>query len=198
MSRTFAWLVGGALLAGCAHGQKTPAQSEKSADLNGTWDWIVSASDEDNNKRVEQEEWHLRQMDGIIDGFYLRTVTVVSGDDNLFRCNGQKRFQKRIRFDVSGRVTGGEVMLRETNVDIEPGPCSAPLHALQTYRGRATGQSLTLIWDAEMATGARARGQQVLFRRPAEEPGRAEQVAQRPLEHSQEPPAAQIAGTWIW
>jgi hypothetical protein len=164
------------------------------------WDWIVSSADEDNNKRVEQEEWHLLQRDGQVSGFYLRTVTVVSGDDNLFRCNGQKRFQKRMRFDVTGRVAGSDVALRETGVEVEPGPCSAPLHGLQNYHGRASGQSLTLQWDADLPSGARQRGQQVLFRRPPEEGG-GDEAARRPpqpFEHAAEPPATQISGTWTW
>jgi hypothetical protein len=190
---------------GCAHTGKTAAsgapEAGPAADITGVWDWIVSSSDDDNNKRVEQEEWHLLQASGSVHGYYLRTVTVVSGDDTLFRCNRQKRFQKRMRFDVSGRVMGTEVVLQETGVDIEPGPCSAPLRGLQSYRGRATAQSLTLMWDSEAQSGARLRGQQVLFRRPPDEgSGREEHatVATQPFEHAAEPPAAQISGTWIW
>src|SRR5690348_17827127 len=125
MSRARHLLAALLVVGGCAHSAGSPsAKSTASSNLSGVWDWIISAADEDNNKRVEQEEWHLRQHEGVIDGWYLRTVTVVSGDDNAFRCNGQKRFEKRMRFDVSGRVAGDEIMLREVNVEIEPGPCS--------------------------------------------------------------------------
>ena len=200
MSRARPLLAALLVIGGCAHSAGSPsAKTAATSNLSGVWDWIISAADDDNNKRVEQEEWHLRQHDGVIDGWYLRTVTVVSGDDNAFRCNGQKRFEKRMRFDVSGRVAGDEVMLREINVEVEPGPCSAPLHALQNYRGKATDKSLTLAWDAELPTGQRARGSQTLFRRPAEEgvPAPTENAASRPLEPAL-PPAAVIAGTWTW
>jgi hypothetical protein len=190
------------VIGGCAHapGHAGSAKDAALANVTGVWDWIISAADDDNNKRVEQEEWHLRQRDDAIEGWYLRTVTVVSGDDSAFRCNGQKRFEKRMRFDIQGRVSGQDVLLREVNVEVEPGPCSAPLHALQSYRGKASGKALTLAWDAELPTGQRARGSQTLFRRPPEDTGAgeaAENAAARPLEPT-EPPAAQIAGTWIW
>jgi len=195
-----AWLV--LLAVGCAHGGASSSAGRDLGPLSnvsGTWDWIVSTSDEDNNKRIEQEEWHLRQSGDALDGDYLRTVTVISGDDNLFRCNGEKRFQKRMRFQVQGRVRGAQVQLREVGVEIEPGPCGLPVHSLQTYEGRTAGQSLTLSWDAEMPSGLHQRGQQVLFRRPPEEPGaRAASHEEASFAHTQEPPAAQISGTWTW
>src|SRR5207245_1511286 len=117
---------------------------------------------------------------------------------NLFRCNGEKRFQKRMRFHVAGHVAGPRVELRETGVEIEPGPCGMPVRALQTYEGRSAGQSLTLTWVAETPMGPRT-GQQILFRRPAEETG-AQAASQKtePFRPGGEPPATQIGGTWIW
>src|SRR5262245_11146007 len=107
----------GLLAAGCAHAAGTAEGKGAHVNVSGTWDWIVSTNDDDNNKRIEQEEWHLRQAGQVLDGEYMRTVTVVSGDENLFRCNGEKRFQKRMRFRVQGRIAGPRIELRETGVE---------------------------------------------------------------------------------
>jgi hypothetical protein len=170
--------------------------------LTGVWDWIISSNDDDNNRRIEQEEWHLSQDGDQIDGFYLRTVTVVSGDENLFRCNGEKRFQKRMRFRVHGRMSAGDVALRETDIEVEPGPCGTAMHALQAYIGRANERSLTLMWETEMPSGMHQRGQQVLFRRPpGDEPQAGIEVPAHPNDkrafHA-EAPAALVTGTWTW
>jgi hypothetical protein len=182
----------------CAHVQPSSggsaAPEKRPSNLSGVWDWILSSTDDDNNKRIEQEEWHLEQRGDVIDGFYYRLVTVISGDDNLFRCNGQRKFQKRMQFRVQGQVRGQEVVLRESGVDVEPGPCGTPVRELQSYIGRTSGQSLTLTWDAELPSGLHQRGQQVLFRRPLE------QAAARiePLQRAAEPPALQVSGIWTW
>jgi hypothetical protein len=73
-------------------------------------------------------------------------------------------------------------------------------HELQNYRGRWNGESLMLTWDAQMPTGMRQRGLQVLYRRPLQatdeethEPMPVESIAT-----AAEPPSAQISGTWTW
>jgi hypothetical protein len=186
---------------GCAHpgGTRAPGGPAGAGNVSGVWDWIVSANDEDNNKRIEQEEWHLRQAGSAVEGFYVRTLTVVSGDDNLFRCNGQRRFQKRMRFQVEGQVAGSDLLVREVGVEVEPGPCGVPVHGLQSYSGRIGERSLTLHWDAELSPGMRQPRQQVLYRRPPDQGGDG-QTASHPsaFETPATGPAVHVAGTWTW
>ena len=101
--------------AGCAatapHARVATAAPAHPADPNapdasGTWDWMFRSTDDQGDMRVEQEEWHLQQKSGRIDGYYDRAVTMMSVDERLFRCNQRLGFTKTTRVRVAGPDRG--------------------------------------------------------------------------------------------
>src|SRR4249919_301569 len=64
--------------------QKPTAQSGSrtvSTDATGVWDWMFRSQDDQGDERVEQEEWHLSQRGGKVEGYYDRKVTMLSVDE---------------------------------------------------------------------------------------------------------------------
>ena len=125
-------------LAGCAHlRSRTTAAAKPAAEAKlpapeatGIWDWIFRGSDEHGNLRVEQEEWHLVQRGGAVEGYYDRAVTLLSTDDRLFRCNQKLGFTRFTRVKVAGAVAGdNRIRLQELNRFLRRG-CGGDLKAL--------------------------------------------------------------------
>jgi hypothetical protein len=127
----------------------------------GTWDWVYRSNDEHGNLRVEQEEWHLVQQGTAIEGYYDRALTLLSLDDQLFRCNQQLGITKFTRVRVTGSVEGKRVRVHEVSFDARPGPCDDGARSLNHYEGELETSTLRLEY-AERA------GEQTLLRRPRE------------------------------
>ena len=77
MSRFTLALLSLSLAAGCATTGKRPVAAAASApaqrdfsspEVSGVWDWMFRSTDDQGDMRVEQEEWHLSQRNGRIDG----------------------------------------------------------------------------------------------------------------------------------
>lgn len=165
-----------------------------SPDASGTWDWMFRSTDDQGDMRVEQEEWHLSQKGGRIEGWYDRAVTMMSVDERLFRCNQRLGFTKTTRVRVAGQIDGDRIMLREVGFEAKPGPCDDGARNLVAYIGVLRGATLALRWGPEAG--------QTLVRRtdgghsplaPAEVGGDVRQASMQTSDASNP-----VAGTWIW
>ena len=155
---------------------------------------MFRSTDDQGDMRVEQEEWHLRQRAGRIEGYYNRAVTMMSVDERLFRCNQRLGFTKSTRVRVAGQIEGDRVVLREVGFEAKPGPCDDGARNLVAYIGVLRGATLALRWGPEAG--------QTLVRRtdggrsplvPSEIGG---DVQTASMQTSDAP--APIAGTWTW
>ncbi|HEY2745211.1 MAG TPA: hypothetical protein VGL86_11330 [Polyangia bacterium] len=164
------------------------------ADASGTWDWMFRSTDDQGDMRVEQEEWHLAQKSGHIEGYYDRAVTMMSVDERLFRCNQRLGFTKTTRVRVAGQIEGDRIVLREVAFEAKPGPCDDGARNLVAYIGVLHGATLALRWGPEAG--------QTLVRRtdgghspldPAQSGGDVQQASMSAPE-----PAAALGGTWVW
>jgi hypothetical protein len=190
--------------AGCAattsRARVAAATQAKAADANapdasGTWDWMFRSTDDQGDMRVEQEEWHLSQKAGHIDGYYDRAVTMMSVDERLFRCNQRLGFTKTTRVRVAGQIDGDRVVLREVGFEAKPGPCDDGARNLVAYIGVLHGATLALRWGPEAG--------QTLVRRtdgggrtplaPADIGGDVRQASMQTTDMT-----TPLAGTWTW
>jgi hypothetical protein len=197
-------LVGCAATAPVSHRASTaPSISSSKAsgsDASGTWDWIYSSHDDQGDERLEQEEWHLVQRNGKVEGYYDRKVTMLSVDERLFRCNQRLGFTKVTRVRVAGSVASGHINLREIAFEAKPSPCDDGARQLVEYSGAidGSGQMLQLRW----APGAG----QMLHRRLDNQPPLLQAVdfqpdAQQPnyRRASTSPGVSMpVDGTWEW
>jgi hypothetical protein len=127
--------------------------AEARADLTGEWVWEHRAVGLDGERRVEQERWVLEQHGGELRGHYESTVTLTSGDDRPFRCSRAVEYTTHASFDVVGRVEDdNRVLLRETAVKVQPGPCDPGQRRLASYTGSAVPGALTLDWGGGRQT----------------------------------------------
>ncbi|MEO6954431.1 MAG: hypothetical protein ABI321_21720 [Polyangia bacterium] len=118
-------------------------------EINGVWDWVYRSTDDQGDMRIEQEEWHLVQRNGQVDGYYDRVVTLMSTDDRLFRCNQKLGFTKTTRVKLSGKVEGDHVSLRETAFQAASNPCDDGARNLVAYAGTLRQGTLSLRWGPE-------------------------------------------------
>jgi hypothetical protein len=145
------------LLSGCAGVAHPPATTTaerahaaaSTPSASGTWDWVFRSTDEQGDMRVEQEEWHLTQRGGRIEGYYDRAVTMMSVDERLFRCNQRLGFTKSTRVRVAGQIEGDRVILREVAFEAKPGPCDDGARNLVAYVGTLHASTLALRWGPE-------------------------------------------------
>lgn len=122
-------------------------------DLAGEWRWEHKTVDVDGDRRVEQERWVLEQNDGEILGHYESTVTITAGSERPFHCNQANEFTTHARFDVVGRIEeGNRLVLRETAVQVDPGPCDPGRRRLASYRGSFADGAIMLDWGAGRQT----------------------------------------------
>ena len=194
-----------AAAAGCAgtapRGHVTTAAAARVAvdgsgpDASGTWDWMFRSTDDQGDMRVEQEEWHLSQKGGHIDGYYDRAVTMMSVDERLFRCNQRLGFTKTTRVRVAGQIEGDRIVLREVGFEAKPGPCDDGARNLVAYIGVLHGATLALRWGPEAG--------QTLVRRtdsaghtPLNADDVGGDVRQASMQTSDTP--APVGGTWVW
>ena len=165
--------------------------------VSGVYDWTLSTTDEHGDIYLEKEEWHLTQTGSALAGWYDRTVTVVSSDEQPYRCNRKLSFSKFTRVRFSGTVAGEKLEVRE--VGFEPGkpnPCDSGERMLVSYKGVARAATIELLW----APGAG----QTLYRRESVSPalaveGKPAQVVAA-IEGAPASVAASmpIAGTYEW
>lgn len=141
----------------------------------GAWFWANRSVGPQGDLQFEQEEWALDVEKNNIAGFYDRTVMLLSSDGRPFRCNGEISFTRRTRYAVEGKVQGTKIELRETDYDVEPGPCESGVRMLDAYQGTVSRSQLVLRW-----TG----GEQVLQRRATPRSGPQESL--------------DLTGTWAW
>jgi hypothetical protein len=121
----------------------------RAPDASGVWDWVFRSTDDQGDMRVEQEEWHLAQKGGSIEGYYDRVVTLMSTDERLFRCNQKLGFTKTTRVKISGRIDGDRVTLRETAFQAASSPCDDGARNLVAYVGVLRQGTLSLRWGPE-------------------------------------------------
>lgn len=175
-----------------AHPASARVVADLDPDASGVWDWMFRSTDDQGDMRVEQEEWHLSQRGGRIDGYYDRAVTMMSVDERLFRCNQRLGFTKTTRVRVAGQIEGDRVMLREVGFEAKPGPCDDGARNLVAYIGVLRGATLALRWGPEAG--------QTLVRRtdgghtPLVQPEVGGDVRTASINE----PAAPLGGTWIW
>jgi hypothetical protein len=188
---------------GCATQKVNPPPSpapqlarSDSTDASGVWDWVYRSTDDQGDMRVEQEEWHLLQRGGHIEGYYDRAVTLMSVDERLFRCNQKLGFTKMTRVRIAGSVEGERVMLREVAFEAKPGPCDDGARNLVEYRGVLRGGMLSLRWGPEAG--------QTLVRRvedgraPLMPAGAFSDPDQPLVTRTAEVMSAPVEGTWEW
>ena len=153
----FGGLVGtaglGGMAGGCAHAPvptaKPVAKVEPSApraEATGVWDWVFRSTNSQGDVRVEQEEWHLQQKGADVQGYYDRSVTMMSTDERLFRCNRQMGFTRFTHVRVAGSVEGENLRLRELAFEAKPGPCDDGARNLVEYVGVVGEATLKLLW----------------------------------------------------
>ena len=121
----------------------------RAVEVNGVWDWVYRSTDDQGDVRIEQEEWHLLQRNGQIDGYYDRVVTLMSTDDRLFRCNQKLGFTKTTRVKLAGKIEGDHVSLRETAFQAASNPCDDGARNLVAYAGTLRQGTLSLRWGPE-------------------------------------------------
>jgi len=123
------------------------------ADLSGEWRWEHRTVDGDGDRKVELERWVLEQQDGELHGHYDSTVTMTAGGERPFGCNQGSEYTTHARFEVLGRIEeGGRLQLRETSVQVDPGPCERGQRRLASYRGAFTDGAIVLDWGAGRQT----------------------------------------------
>jgi hypothetical protein len=134
---------------------EAPDGSEQ-ANLQGFWVWENRGVLPTGDEKHEREEWHISQNGTMLTGYYDRSIRQVSLDGMAYRCNGALDFEIVTRYQVSGEIRNGRVVLREQAYEILQGsPCDDGRRRLDAYQGRATPDEIRLIWGV---------GQQVLRR----------------------------------
>jgi hypothetical protein len=142
----------------------SPAPAPRSANAAGAWTWstrsIEPTGEAAGATRIEQEDWQLEvAADGVIGGWYVRTVTVFDEDGRPFACSGEPRFQYRDRYRLRGAGSGRRLTVTEIEVETVPNRCvrAAERH-LDAAVGHLDGDYLVLEW--------RGGRRQVLHRLP--------------------------------
>lgn len=163
-------------------------------DATGVWDWMYRSTDDQGDMRVEQEEWHLAQKGTRIEGWYDRSVTMMSVDERLFRCNQRLGFTKTTRVRVAGQIAGDRVTLREVSFQATPGPCDDGARNLVAYSGVLRGSTLALRWgpEAGQTLVRRTDGGHTPLVQMDEPMGDVRQASMSPTA------SMPIAGTWVW
>ena len=131
--------------------------SEPAPDLSGEWLWEHRTVDVDGDRKVEMERWVLEQHDAEISGHYESTVILTAGGERPFHCNQGNQYTTHARFEVVGRIEqGNRLALRETVVQVDPGPCERGQRRLASYRGSIADGAIVLDWGAGRQTLRRA------------------------------------------
>jgi len=182
------------------------------SEVSGVWDAMSQTTIGEGigagDTRIEKQEWHLTQDGRAITGYYIAALTFVSGDGRPYVCSRQPQFSAMQRFNVVGRVLGGQIEIQELEQRAAQAGnhCDPGLRQLARYNGRLDGDVLTLVNGAQRRT---------LYR--IHNPGDAEMLVARADPGAQETddpgiqghPGAQtatasaagstdVSGLWIW
>jgi hypothetical protein len=182
------------------------------SEVSGVWDAMSQTTIGEGigagDTRIEKQEWHLTQDGRAITGYYIAALTFVSGDGRPYVCSRQPQFSATQRFNVVGRVLGGQIEIQELEQRAAQAGnhCDPGLRQLARYNGRLDGDVLTLVNGAQRRT---------LYR--IHNPGDAEMLVARADPGAQETddpgiqghPGAQtatasaagstdVSGLWIW
>jgi hypothetical protein len=126
--------------------------------ITGVWTWHQRSTDREGDAKLEEEVWQLQQRSVVVEGFYVRTVWVRSGDGRRFQCNNQLQYSSQARFRVRGEIRGDRLHIRELGYTTLPDSCEDGRRTLDAYDGwvRAGGKVIELSWG---------KGAQLLYRR---------------------------------
>lgn len=146
---------------GCA-GRSMPAPSVATratpSEVSGVWDAMSQTTIGEGmgagDTRIEKQEWHLTQAGAAITGYYIAALTFVSGDGRPYVCSQQPQFSATQRFNVTGRVRGGQVEIQELEQRAAQADnhCDPGFRQLARYRGQLDGDVLTLVSGAQRET----------------------------------------------
>jgi hypothetical protein len=126
--------------------------------ITGVWTWHQRSTDREGDAKLEEEVWQLQQRSGVVEGFYVRTVWVRSGDGRRFQCNNQLQYSSKARFRVRGEIEGNRLRIRELGYTTLPDRCEDGRRTLDAYDGwiQTGGKVIELSWG---------KGAQLLYRR---------------------------------
>jgi hypothetical protein len=200
---------------GCATSSHLHSQPETAATppvhVAGVWDGtlrqLVTEGMAAGDTREERQEWHLDQRGRTVSGYYLATLTFISGDGRPYLCSRQPQFSAVVRVDVRGNLNGHSLSLVELAQRTSDGPCALGDRPLVRYRAEVAGDQLTLTTPSERQILHRNRTGIEVTRaaRPepsahpvSPQPSRAlvEQPHLTPALQSQ--PPADVSGVWVW
>src|ERR1022692_1169347 len=134
------------------------------SEVSGIWDAMSQTTIGEGigagDTRIEKQEWHLTQDGGSITGYYIAALTFVSGDGRPYVCSRQPQFSAMQRFNVAGRVRGGQVEIQELEQRAAQAGnhCDPGLRQLARYDGRLDGDVLTLVSGVQRETLYRIHG----------------------------------------
>jgi hypothetical protein len=208
-------LIAGIVAGGCAGRAHPPASAitaarDPSATISGVWDGVVRETITEGvsagDIRVEKQKWHLDQKGPRISGYYLAALTFTSGDGRPYVCSRQATFSATIRFDVSGLVQNGGIVLDEITQQASDGRCSPGARSLAHYRAEVHGNELTLITADQRQTLYRGQPDPTtpgpLITASATAGGDEPMLptSREGAPHSGSPPGvpADVSGVWIW
>jgi hypothetical protein len=123
--------------------------SGERAPLEGAWRWATRATADDGAElRLEVERWRLTETSpGVLEGEYVRTVTVSSPGGAEIACAGAPHYRHQDRYTVRGTRDGDRITVAEVAYEAEPHPClhHAERH-LDSAIGVLEGGYLVLTW----------------------------------------------------
>src|SRR5450432_74676 len=128
------------------------------SEVSGVWDAMSQTTIGEGigagDTRIEKQEWHLTQDGRAITGYYIAALTFVSGDGRPYVCSRQPQFSAMQRFNVVGRVLGGQIEIQELEQRAAQAGnhCDPGLRQLARYNGRLDGDVLTLVNGAQRRT----------------------------------------------
>ena len=102
---------------------RTGRQVLKRRLLSGVWTWRNQRVTRSGDTEAASERWHLVQKGAVVRGFRHRMDLHVSNDKKRYRCNGQLRMSRFVRWPLTGRVSGTTVSLSFGAPIVKPSPC---------------------------------------------------------------------------
>ena len=193
-----------------------PIMPAAPSEISGVWDALSRTTIDQGigagDTRIEKQEWHLTQAGSAISGYYIAALTFVSGDGRPYVCNRLPQFSTTQRFNIAGRVRGGQIEIeeKEQRAAEQGNRCDPGQKQLAHYSGRLEGDVLTLMSGAERQTLYRMRsptdaGQVVADAAAPGDPSLPLSEDPRFPEHAPAAasslsslPPTDVSGMWIW
>lgn len=129
-----------------------PPPPRQAGNPAGAWTWstrsVEPTGEAAGATRIEHEDWQLEvATDGVIAGWYVRTVTVFDEHGRPFACSGEPRFQYRDRYRLRGAGNGRRFTVTEVEAETAPNRCVlATERHLDAAVGHLDGDYLVLEW----------------------------------------------------